>query len=220
MNQEFSSRPISQGMSGGSSDALGGQAKGVADQVKEAAGQVVDQAKETAGQVAGQAKQQATSQLESQKERTVDTLVTVAQALRHTGQSLHEQEQTAVGGYIERAAERVETLSNYLRTRDVPALLVETQDVARRQPGLFLGGAIALGFIGARFLKSSGQRAISQRRTSSGYPATSSYSEARASLPRSPQNSGTATATLGAPDQAVHAIPEGVELGLTGALEP
>lgn len=141
----------------------GGPTSGVVDQAQGTIGQVVDQAQSTAGQVTQQAKQQATSQLESQKGRAVDSLVTVAQALRQTGQHLHQQDQGAVGGYVEQAAERVETLTNYLRGRDVPQLIAETQDFARRQPGLFLTGAVVLGFIGARFLMSSGQRAASQQ---------------------------------------------------------
>jgi hypothetical protein len=224
MNQEPSPSPTALGVPDGSSDSLSGTVQGVTEQAKDTAGQVVDQAKETAGQVAEQAKQQATSQLESQKERAVDTLVTVGQALRQTSQHLHEQEQTGVGGYIEQAAERVETLTNYLRTRDVPALLVETQDLARQRPGLFLSGAVVLGFIGARFLKSSGQRAMTERRASPGYPLTPGYSDARASLTRSPYASGTASPTLGAPGYVSPGSPERMgtpwERGVAGALEP
>jgi len=223
MNKESSSRPASHGVPGESS-GVAVIAQDVTNQAKDTAGQVVDQAKDTAGQVAEQAKQQAASQLESQKERTVDTLVTVAQALRETGQHLQEQEQTAVGGYIEQAAERVETFTNYLRTRDVPALLAETQDFARRRPGLFLSGAVALGFIGARFLKSSGQRAIAQRYASSGYSPSVGYTASRPSQTHAPYTGGSATPTLRA---SGYASPEAAERtgtawqpGVTGALEP
>ena len=120
----------------------------------------VDQAQGAAGQVAEQAKRQATSQLETQKNRAVDSLVTVAQALRQTGQHLHEQEQGGVAAYAEQAAERVEGVTNYLRSRDLPELMADTQEFARQRPALFLAGAMALGFIGARFLMSSGQRAM------------------------------------------------------------
>jgi hypothetical protein len=198
--QEPSSRPPSPYMPDGG--AAGGTGQGVADQAKDTAGQVVDQAKDTAGQVADQAKQHATSQLESQKDRTVEVLVTVAQAIRQTSQHLHEHDQGAVGGYAEKAAERVETLTDYLRTRDVPALLADTQDLARRQPGLFLTGAVALGFLGARFLKSSGRRAMTQRGTSSGYAG-----DGRKLQPPYPRSMAT-------PE------PSGEwELGATGALE-
>jgi hypothetical protein len=147
-----------------SADATTGEpTSGVVDQAQGTISQLADQAQSTAGQVTDQAKQQATSQVESQKERAVDTLVTVAQALRQTGQQLHQQDQGAVGGYVDQAAERVESLTNHLRARDVSQLIAETQDFARRQPGLFLMGAVALGFVGARFLMSSGQRAAAQQ---------------------------------------------------------
>jgi len=160
MTQTPRSYPPGDAAATSSSSASSG---GLADQAQAKAGQVVDQAQGAAGQVAEQAKQQATSQLESQKRRAVDSLVTVAQALRQTGEQLEQQEQGAVGGYIEQAAERVERVTNHLRSHDVPELLAQTQDFARRQPGLFVAGALALGFLGARFLMSSGQRAAQQR---------------------------------------------------------
>jgi len=195
----------------------GGSAQGVADQAKDTAGQVVDQAKDTAGQVADQAKHQATSQLESQKERTVDALVTVGQAIRQTSQHLHEQDQGAVGGYVEQAAERIETLTEYLRTRDVPALMADTQEFARRQPGLFLTSAVALGFIGARFLKSSGRRAMAQRDTvSSGHPAAAG-GPLQMSTARTMATPGL-LASARNPMDAREPTSEW-ELGVTGALE-
>lgn len=137
--------------------------EGVVNEAQEKIAEVAGQAQGAAEQMTDKAKQQATSQLEGQKGRAVDSLVTVAQALRQTSQHLREQQQDPVGGFIEQQAERVERVTNYLRARDVPQLVAETQDFARRQPGVFLAGAVALGFIGARFLMSSGQRAASQR---------------------------------------------------------
>jgi hypothetical protein len=180
--------------------------------------------------VTNQAKQQATSQVESQKERAVDTLVTVAQALRQTGQHLHQQDQGAVGGYVEQAAERVESLTNHLRTRDVPQIIAETQDFARRQPGLFLMGAAALGFVGARFLMSSGQRAATQFGSPSpSYPpgygqigahdsstGTAAYMRSTPPMPRVSSPTGASTAmpaTSGYPSSAE--VPR-----LTGADRP
>jgi hypothetical protein len=37
------------------------------------------------------------------------------------------------------------------------------EDFARRNPAVFLGGAFALGLVGARFIKSSGHRAERER---------------------------------------------------------
>jgi len=158
----------------GSAPDVAQSGKSAVAEAQEKVGQAVDQANGAAGQVAEQAKQQATSQLESQKGRAVDSLVTVAQALRQTGQHLQAEQQAGVGDYVEAAAERVESVTNYLRSRDVPELVGDTEDFARRQPGLFLAGAIALGFVGARFLMASGQRAATRSTAglTSGYPSS------------------------------------------------
>jgi hypothetical protein len=45
--------------------------------------------------------------------------------------------------------------SDQLRQKDVRELMSDVERFAQRQPTLFLGGAFALGLLGARFLKSS-----------------------------------------------------------------
>jgi hypothetical protein len=95
---------------------------------------VVEQTQHAAGQVVDQAKEQATSQLAGQKERAVDGLGVVAQAIRQTGQELRKQDQEAVGRYADTAAQQVERFTGYLRGRDVPALLRDLEGLARRQP--------------------------------------------------------------------------------------
>ena len=42
-----------------------------------------------------------------------------------------------------------------MREKDVRQLVGEVQDFARRQPTLFFGGAVLLGFAALRFLKSA-----------------------------------------------------------------
>jgi len=139
--------------------------------------------------------------------------VTVAQALRQTGQHLQQQEQGAVGGYVEQAAERVESMTNYLRSRDVPELVADTQDFARHQPALFLTGALALGFIGARFLMSSGRRA--SRHSVNG--STSEYSVTGASAPLDmPPYGGYRSGLVGPGDGSVDGSKLTGEIGVLG----
>ena len=82
----------------------------------------------------------------------------VANALRQTGEQLHEQDQGSVGRYAEQAAEQAERFSGYLRDRDANQLLNDVEDFARERPAIFLGGAFLLGAAAARFLKSSAGR--------------------------------------------------------------
>lgn len=105
--------------------------------------------------IVGKVKEQATAQLSSQKDRATDGLGSVAQAVRQTTQHLRENQNDTVARYAEQAADQIERFSERLRNKDVGELLNDAQQLARRQPALFVGGAFAIGLLGARFLKSS-----------------------------------------------------------------
>ena len=105
--------------------------------------------------IVGKVKEQATSQLSTQKDRATDGLGSVAQAVRQTTQHLRDNQNETVARYAEQAAEQIERFSERLRNKDVGELMNDAQQLARRQPALFVGGAFALGLLGARFLKSS-----------------------------------------------------------------
>ena len=57
--------------------------------------------------------------------------------------------------YIRQASEQMQGVADTVRQRDVRELVGEVQDFARRQPTLFFGGAVVLGFAALRFLKST-----------------------------------------------------------------
>lgn len=130
----------------------------VTDQAKETAGQVADQTKQAARHVVDTAREQAASRLGAQKDTAAAGLTSVAQALRQTGDTLRQQDQMGVTSYIDSAASQVEQFSNYLQNSDISQLVDDVERFARRRPALFIGGAFALGILGARFLKSSRQQ--------------------------------------------------------------
>jgi hypothetical protein len=101
-------------------------------------------------------KEQGQSLLTERKKTTADEIGSVAKALHKTAQELHQQEHPPmITSYAEWAGDALERFSNTLRERDLNTLLRQTQDFARRQPGVFVGGAVVAGFLLARFLKSS-----------------------------------------------------------------
>lgn len=117
---------------------------------------VVGQAQEKTKQVMDQAQEKAKSALADRKSQAAEGLGTVAHAIRQTGENLREQDQaTFVAQYADKLADQVERFSTQLRDRDVEQFVTDAEDFARRQPGLFIGGAFALGVFLARFLKSS-----------------------------------------------------------------
>jgi hypothetical protein len=106
----------------------------------------------------GRVKETATAQLTTQKDRGTSALDSVVQAVRSTTGKLREDKHDMIANSLEQAASQIETWSHRLRDKDVGELLTDVQRLARRQPGLFIGSAFALGVVGARFLKSSRQR--------------------------------------------------------------
>jgi hypothetical protein len=61
------------------------------------------------------------------------------------------------GPLSERVADGIEQLSARLRSRDIDGLMRDAEEFARAQPVAFFGLAIAAGFLGVRYLKSSQQ---------------------------------------------------------------
>jgi len=92
----------------------------------------------------------ATTQLTRQKNRASDGIGAVAQAVRQSMRPLRDREHDVFARYVERAADHIEGFSRRVRQKDVIELAHDAEDLARRQPVLFLGGALALGLIGAR----------------------------------------------------------------------
>jgi hypothetical protein len=135
----------------------------VKDEVQQKTSEVMDQARQTTGQAMDQARESAFTMLNQQKGRAAEGLGSVASALRQTGETLEEQDQGMLGQYAQRAADQVEQIADQLRNRDVDEILYEVEGFARREPEIFLGGAVLLGLLAARFLKSSNARRQSMR---------------------------------------------------------
>lgn len=145
-------------------------AAGAGEQVMNKTQAVLQQGKEQAGKVAEQVKDQVKTGISSKKDEAAGQLGAVAEALRQTGQSLQGQERGAVGDYAVRAAEVVDGISEALRSKDIDQMVADVEHFARRNPAVFLGSAFVLGFMAARFLKSSSQpRYESRDRYSSNY---------------------------------------------------
>jgi hypothetical protein len=158
-NTTRSSRTRTSGATGASIDDVIGEYGGTrATETTRAAAET--EGGQRAGLV-GKVKERATAQLSTQKDRATDQLGTIAQAVRHSGERLREEQHETVAQYVEKAAEQLERFSTNIRGKDVNELLEDAQRLARRQPALFIGGSFAVGLIAARFLKSSQERTAS-----------------------------------------------------------
>ena len=123
---------------------------------KNAAGtQDSENAQHTVAGIVGRVRESATAQLTNQKDRSVDALGSVAQAVRSTTNKLRDERHDTIASYLEHAANQMEDWTRRLKDKDIDELLTEVQRFGRRQPGVFIGAAFVLGVVGSRFLKSS-----------------------------------------------------------------
>lgn len=134
-------------------------AKGIVSQVKESGGRIASEA-------IGQVKDKAAVKIDEQKNSLAQNLDGVAQTIRHLGGNLKDTgipvgvASTTVE-YGDKLAKQVEQFSNYLEKHNVGEMMKDVENFARRNPAYFIGGAFLLGFLGARFLKSSSNRSAS-----------------------------------------------------------
>lgn len=123
---------------------------------------IVDQAKQTVANVAADAKAGVTTQLEHRidqaKEVGVEKIETVSDALRGAGEQLEGT--GPLPDLAEKAAEGIENLARFIENKSIGDVWSGVQSFAKREPALFLGGAVAIGILAGRFLKSSSRRSV------------------------------------------------------------
>lgn len=101
---------------------------------------------------------------DKQKGTALGELGNVASALRRAGGELSENNSVAAQ-LVSTIADRVEGVGRSLEGKNLTDVVGDVEQFARRNPGAFIGGAIALGFLASRFIKSSADAA--PQRTSS-----------------------------------------------------
>ena len=122
----------------------------VTSAAKDQAGEIGTAVKDMAADATGKVK----SAMNEQKTAGADYLGKIAQAV-HRAAGEFESDVPQAAQYIRQAAGQIETVAKAVRERDMRDLVGEVQVLARRQPTLFFGGAVILGFAALRFFKSS-----------------------------------------------------------------
>ena len=192
---------------------------------------LTEHARSTLSNTASQAGDKVASRLDSERNRAAEGLGGVAQALRRTSEELRSQEQSlGIDSYVASAADQVERFSGYLRTTNTRQMVQRIEQFAREQPAVFLGSALMLGLIGARFLRSSARSSPEQygsmphnegfvpQSTESTYGQTTPYAGAYAgSTAGSAAYGASASSTKNNPAAAPYA---GAGAGATGNRGP
>ena len=120
--------------------------------------EIGDRIQHEAQRLTQEAKAQGQALFQDQKDAVAAQVNGLATALHRTADELQTQNQSAIAQYTQQAAEGIERFSQTLKDRDMGALIGQVESFARNQPGAFIGSAALLGFMAARFLKSSTER--------------------------------------------------------------
>jgi ElaB/YqjD/DUF883 family membrane-anchored ribosome-binding protein len=144
------------GPAGGSGSAASGRGSSQRDDFKQ-------RGRETAQEIKGAARQQAEGLFSQQRDAAAEQAEKISSAFRKMADEFDEQEQPLFSGYAKNVASCTDDLSHRLREKDLGGLVEQAQDYSRRQPGLYFGGAVAAGFLLARFLRSSNERQTQQQ---------------------------------------------------------
>ena len=113
------------------------------------------QASDTASHLAERATDVGLQQANRGRQLAAQGISQLAESIRRLSVDL-ESEQPALAGAASTAADQGERAARFLEESDVRQIIAKVEDAARRQPVVFLGGALLLGAIAARFLKAAG----------------------------------------------------------------
>lgn len=119
---------------------------------------MANEATESGRQTVDAAQGRVRSLMEQQTHRAADQLGSVANALHKAAEQLSHENNGTAARYAGQAADRVEQVADMLRNSSVDDMVGQVERFARRQPEVFVGAAFAVGFLFARFVKSSGER--------------------------------------------------------------
>jgi hypothetical protein len=139
------------------------EARGVAEEAKGAAHDVMDEARATgstlkqeAKGLTGSLKEGLSAQARAQKDNVADRIGSVAERVHQTADDLRDREGW-LAGLMDRGAQELDSIADDIRRSDVSSLLDSVEVFARRQPALFMGASVALGFALSRVARSGGE---------------------------------------------------------------
>jgi hypothetical protein len=135
-------------------------------QVSREARQEIERTKDKAEQLAGDAadtvKQRGREELDDVKRKAADRIDEVAKAVDSSADKLDSGDGSGdFSEYGHSLAQFMRRMAGGLREHEIEDLTSELADYARRSPGVFLAGSVALGFGISRFLKASAHRSRS-----------------------------------------------------------
>lgn len=114
-----------------------------------------DRAKKDAAFAIKEAQRQAADAVRERKNAAAQYTRDAASAVHDAADSLTEQEDDALAGYINGFADQIDRVGSYIEERELDEIADDTRNVARRYPALFFGGLFVAGLAVGRVLRAS-----------------------------------------------------------------
>jgi hypothetical protein len=133
-------------------------ANGPSARTDEPSDSTAQQAKDKAQEAAGQAKRGLRDQVDTRSTQAGERVSDMAGDARSVAQQLRQQGKDQPAKLAEQAAQRAESLGDYLQRSDGDTILRDVEDFGRRRPWAVIAGGLALGVVASRFLKASSSR--------------------------------------------------------------
>lgn len=137
------------------------------DKIKSAVSKASEQAKTGAQGVADAVSSEAAGYANQAKETTAEEVKSVASALRSAAQDLRSgspQERT-----FSQIAESLADASDAVRNKDLSEMVGDLNRFAKKNPLVFLGGAVLVGFAATRFAKATSESRQDHNGNQAGY---------------------------------------------------
>ncbi|MCP1313351.1 hypothetical protein [Halomonas sp. 707D7] len=174
-----------------------------------------EQGQAAARDVYDAAEHQAEHLYDSQRQRFSRQAATFTEVMHTTAEAFDRHHQPFFSEQARKAAHYADSVSHQLRDKDLKHLCRDAERYSRREPAIFIGGAIAAGFLVARFLRSS---ASHDHGHASEYATDLNAAGSRYASRHERGESPRARSASG-PEHAGYPSPDGVQPAYGGALE-
>jgi len=149
--------------------------EGLTDQASAKAQEAVGVAQEKAAELKDEGSIRLRDQLDRRSNEAGSQVLSVAQALRRSGDELGSGGSTTAAQWTGQAADRLEQLGSYLERAKGDELMRDIEGFARRRPWMLAGIGMLAGVAAARFMKASSEdRYEEYQRTNRRQPALGS----------------------------------------------
>ncbi len=145
----------------GSSPSSGGTLHDKAQELKSQASQSAQSIKQKVSETAAQLKDDAVRAADERKRTVADRIGGYSSAIHNSAKNFEEQDPN-IAWFTHEAANRLQSVADYVRQRDFQQLKVDAENVARRHPAVLIGGSFVVGLLLGSLLRAGGSAAMEE----------------------------------------------------------